>query len=226
MANHLAKLKTMVNGRYTRVAAFAVIGVVVGGVIVALSFLATGYDYQNQNVPTPTSTIEAISGPVYDKAEPVRLRVPSVGIDASFEGPLGLNADQSIEVPDTYDELGWYRYGPTPGDLGPAVVLGHVDSIDGPAVFFALGQTEVGDIVEIDRADGTTVRFEITRLDRRPQSDFPTREVYGDIDHAGLRLITCSGVYNHGTLEYSHNLIVYAKLVDSEVNDTTSDVVQ
>lgn len=145
---------------------------------------------------------------------PARLRIPELGIDTTFVAPLGLLSDGEIEVPDSDTEVGWYQYSPTPGELGPAVVVGHVDSYLGPAVFFSLGQLDPGDDVYVDREDGTTAHFVVTELERPRQSAFPTARVYGDIDHAGLRLITCSGIYERGKQRYTHNLIVYAKLVE------------
>ena len=100
------------------------------------------------------------------------------------------------------------------GELGPAVVLGHVDSKEGPEVFYYLRELEVGDLIFIDREDGTTATFAVSRLEQHPQNGFPTEEVYGNIDHAGLRLITCSGVYNRGAARYTHNPIVFAELVE------------
>lgn len=155
----------------------------------------------------------AIRGVVLDEAEPVRLRIPKIGVDTSFV-ELGVDEDREIEVPESFDEVGWYRHGPTPGELGPAVVLGHVDSFEGPAVFYSLGQLDPGDRVEIDRADGSTAVFEVKTLERYRQDSFPTTLVYGDIDHAGLRLITCSGSFNRDTQRYDQNLVVYAELVD------------
>jgi hypothetical protein len=143
---------------------------------------------------------------------PVRLRVPKLAIDAPFEEPLGLKPNKEIEVPGGFDTVGWYKYGPQPGSLGPAVVLGHVDSYEGAAVFYHLGQLAVGDSIFIDREDGTVAEFVVTELERIPQSEFPQDRVYGNIDHAGLRLVTCTGVYDHGAYRYSHNLIVYAEL--------------
>ena len=93
------------------------------------------------------------------------------------------------------------------------MILGHVDSYEGPAVLFSLGQLKVGDEIYIDREDGTTVTFRVTDLERHLQSGFPTAQVYGDIDHSGLRIITCSGIYDRGSLRYSHNLIVFAEMV-------------
>ena len=92
------------------------------------------------------------------------------------------------------------------------LTAGPVDT--GPAVFFSLGQLKIGDDIYIERADGTTVHFKVESMERPAQSDFPTARVYGDIDHAGLRLITCTGIYVRGTQRYTHNLIVYARLVE------------
>lgn len=211
MQDILTKLKEKANSHHTRVVAFAISGLIIGA---ALTFFSMP---QVTVAPDPGITADTASTSVTVEtitADPMKIRIPSVNIEADFEGPVGLNKDQTIGVPDSYEEVGWYMYGPKPGELGPAVVLGHVDSYQGPAVFYALGQTEVGDTVEIEREDGSVATFEITRLDRRSQSDFPTAEVYGDIDYAGLRLITCTGTYDHGTLRYSHNLIVYAKLTE------------
>lgn len=163
---------------------------------------------------TPATEEEVDFGRALAGADPVHLSIPTVGIDTKFEGSLGLNDDQSVEVPQSFTEVGWYRYGPTPGEIGPAVVLGHVDSVAGPAVFFRLGQLEVGDAILIDRDDGSTARFIVTELEHVSQNAFPTARVYGDIDHAGLRLITCSGIYDREVRRYSHNLIVYARLAD------------
>ena len=89
-----------------------------------------------------------------------------------------------------------------------------MDSINGPEIFYNLRRVELGDRVEIDREDGTTAVFEVTRIQNVAQAEFPTLEIYGDIDHAGLRLITCSGTFDRGIRRYSHNLIVYARLLE------------
>lgn len=194
---------------YRRVVAFAVLGCCIGGVGTWL-YVSLSAEIRGSGTVTERPVMideEAIV------ADPLRLRIPSAGIDTLFSGALGVNADGTVEVPEVYDAVGWYKYGPKPGAMGPAVVLGHVDSKAGPAVFYSLGNVQSGDRIEIDRVDGTTAIFEVIRLDRRLQSQFPTKEVYSDIDHAGLRLITCTGTYDHGKQVYSHNLIVYAKMV-------------
>lgn len=156
-----------------------------------------------------------VSGPVMQESDPVKLRIPSINLDSDFSEPLGLEDGGEIEVPDDYTSVAYYKHGPTPGELGPAVILGHVDSVNGPAVFFSLGQLKEGDEIQVERADGSTATFAVTELERQTQTAFPTRKVYGDLDHAGLRLITCTGIYDKEKLRYTHNLIVYAKLVSS-----------
>lgn len=156
---------------------------------------------------------EVVMADVLPPSEPTRLRIPKLDIDTTFVPPLGLLQNGEVAVPDSYTEVGWYKFSPTPGALGPAVILGHVDSYAGPAVFFYLGQLEPGDDVFIDRADGSTAHFKVESLERPKQAEFPTERVYGDIDHAGLRIITCTGIYVRGNQRYTHNLVVYARLV-------------
>ncbi|MDA8597225.1 class F sortase [Candidatus Pacebacteria bacterium] len=207
----LAKLLTKVGQlrtlhRYLPVAVFGLLGVVIGAGIMLASV-----EYQWQSVPVTVVSDRATST-VLSAAEPAALRIPEIDLYTDFEGPLGLQADQTIEVPDSFTAVGWYRFAPTPGELGPAVVLGHVDSYEGPAVFWSLKDLEPGDSIFVDRVDGTTATFTVTSLEEHHQSGFPTEKVYGDLDHAGLRLITCSGTYDHSDLRYSHNLIVFAEL--------------
>ncbi len=155
-----------------------------------------------------------LEGSTLIESEPTELSIPKLNLKTGFEAPLGLQGDNSIEIPKGYTDVGWYKFGPTPGEVGPAVILGHVDSYKGPAVFFSLGQLEVGDDIFVTRLDGSIAHFKVSEMERNLQSAFPTAKVYGDINHAGLRLITCSGVYEKGRQRYSHNLIVYAKLVE------------
>lgn len=195
-------------------------GLIIGGVFYAS--VLVGEKAPNEGtkavgeVAVATSTADGIekSGPVLATSTPVRLRIPALSIDAPFTEPLGLTATGEAVVPKGYEEVGWYKYGPTPGAYGPAVIFGHVDSYQGPAIFFYLGQLKPGDDVYVDRADGSSAHFKVLELKRYPQSDFPTAAVYGDLPYAGLRLITCSGNYERGVQRYSHNLVVYARLVE------------
>jgi hypothetical protein len=145
---------------------------------------------------------------------PLRLRVPAIGVDTNFV-PLGLEADGEVEVPRGFTEVGWYTYGPAPGALGPAVVLGHVDSKYAPGVFTNLEDVQVGDRIYVDREDGTTAVFEVIGAERYPQDAFPSARVYGNIPYAGIRLITCSGIFSPGIRRYDHVHVVYGRLVES-----------
>ncbi len=209
-----SKLTTKRERRYYHVAALALCGLIFAGVCTYVWFV--GEVEAPNGEPAVVEVAPAIvpTGASMPESAPARLRIPEVGIDTTFERGLGLNEDQTIEVPDSFTEVGWYRFGPTPGEYGPAVIIGHVDSREGPAVFWSLGQLQEGSEILVDREDGTTARFLVTELRRVSQDTFPTKDVYGDIDHAGLRLITCSGTFNRGVHRYTHNLIVYAKLVD------------
>lgn len=145
-------------------------------------------------------------------SEPTELDIPDVGIRTSVT-TVGRNADNTIQVPDSYEAAGWYRYSPTPGEIGPTIIVGHVDSYRGPAVFWRLSQLQPTQLVKVKRADGQTVTYQVTDVKQFDQNNFPTNEVYGNISYAGLRLITCGGVYNRATNHYSHNTVVYAAMV-------------
>lgn len=201
--------------RYRRVAFYALAGVCFGAALV-YGGVQSGVIHHTK-VPTPSTEVSAKDNATTTEAalaasEPTHIRIPAAHIDADFEEPLGLDASGAVGVPDSFEKVGWYKYGPTPGELGPAVVIGHVDSYRGPAVFYSLGQVSEGDEVYIDRADGTTAVFKVIGYERILQSEFPTEKVYGNLNYPGLRLITCTGTYSHSTKRYSKNLIVYARL--------------
>ncbi|NCN11839.1 class F sortase [Candidatus Kaiserbacteria bacterium] len=215
MAKLIEQLQAGYKRHYRPVVVFAV------GIVIAVSYGLFVEKLSNGSgmFPPTSPVVEEVSTVAsstqwFPESLPRRLHIPAVGIEATFGRPLGLTSDGTVAVPDSYEDVGWYKYGPTPGELGPAVILGHVDSYQGPAVFYGLGQLKPGDDIFIDREDGTTAKFVVSKLSRHRQADFPTEQVYGDIDHAGLRLITCTGVYSHTTLRYSHNLIVFAELVE------------
>lgn len=147
-----------------------------------------------------------------DVADPVRIRVPAVGIDAPV-GPLFVGEDGVLPPPENFDATGWWHDGPEPGEPGPAVIAGHVDSYRGPAVFFRLGEIDPGDEIVVDRADGSTITFVAQRTEQRSKDRFPTRAVYGDTSGPTLRLITCGGEFEQQGRRYLDNIIVYATAV-------------
>ena len=149
------------------------------------------------------------------RSVPVRVQIPAIGVDSELM-ELGLKADGTMEVPPEGFPAGWYTGAPTPGELGPAIIAGHVDW-DGPGVFYDLHKLQIGDQVTITRADGSTPVFQVVRVEQYPKVGFPTDEVYGDIDRAGLRLITCGGVFNRATGHHDDNIVVFAELIDPAV---------
>lgn len=173
-----------------------------------------------QPTPVPSTSSAAVpsatSAPVVKTAQlarstPVRLQIASIGVDSTLMS-LGLRTDGSMEVPAGGFPAGWYAGGPTPGELGPAVIAGHVD-MNGPGVFYKLHDVKAGDQVTVTRSDGSKPVFRVTRVAQFLKDQFPTKLVYGNIDHAGLRLITCGGTFNSQTGHYEDNLVVFADLV-------------
>lgn len=151
---------------------------------------------------------------VLPAAAPVFLDVKAIGVHSRLHD-LGLDPTGAIEAPSgaRYDEAGWYRYSPTPGSLGPSIILGHVDSAsNGPSVFFRLGELVRGDRISVTRTDGSIARFTVQSVARYAKDDFPTERVYGDLDHAGLRLITCGGEFDDASGHYEDNIVVFARL--------------
>ena len=159
----------------------------------------------------------ATQGLVLPASVPTHLEVPAIGVSSDLLD-LGLNPDGTLEVPplERDSRAGWFRGSPAPGALGPAVLLGHVDSAEyGPGVFFDLGDLRPGDEITVTREDGTAAVFAVDRVQSYPKADFPTLEVYGNTDHAALRLITCGGEFDAGTRNYLDNIVAYASLVSS-----------
>lgn len=146
-------------------------------------------------------------------AAPVRVHLPSIDVTSELQR-LGRNADGTIEVPDDWQQAGWYHGGPKPGQGGPAVILGHVDSKTGPAVFYRLRELDPGDEVRIDRADGTTATFVVERSERHAKTRFPTHEVYLPTLRPTLRLVTCGGPFDSAVGHYRDNVVVFATLVE------------
>jgi sortase (surface protein transpeptidase) len=146
-----------------------------------------------------------------EAAEPMRVRVPAIGVDSPLDR-LGTDATGALETPADHARAGWFDGGPAPGDVGPAVLAGHVDSYEGPAVFWGLRELTAGDEVLVDRADGTTARFTVARVERHPKDAFPTDEVYGPTPDAELRLITCGGEFDRSRRSYRDNVVVFAAL--------------
>ncbi|MDD7968676.1 class F sortase [Actinomycetospora lemnae] len=166
---------------------------------------------------TTAATPEAAGVRPLPASPPVRLDVAAAGVHTDLV-TLGLRPDGTVEVPPhaarAESRAGWYRYSPTPGERGPSVLLGHVDSAqDGPAVFFELGAVRPGHTAEVTRADGSRALFRVTRVATHRKDRFPTEEVYGDRPGGELRLITCGGAFDRAAGSYTENVVVDAVLI-------------
>lgn len=205
--------------------------------------LAVGIAGQDATPPVPSSTAQsprvgngAVSGSRSDEprpapapaapapgtaeaapvARPVSVRIPAIEVRSELI-TVGLNPDGTLEVPQPgpdYDKAAWFRGSPRPGQTGPAVIEGHVDSAaNGPSVFYDLGKLSPGDRVQVGREDGSTATFEVYDIQLFPKDDFPTLAVYGNTDGPELRLITCGGPFNSEARSYEDNVVVFASMV-------------
>lgn len=156
------------------------------------------------------------SFPVLDASRPVGISIGRIGLDAPVH-EVGIAPDGAIAAPtaERAQEVGWYGQSPTPGQYGPAVLVGHVDTRTGPAVFHELGKLRAGDRIEVTRVDGAVAVFEVDSVSRYDKTRLPVAEVYEDFSRPGLRLITCGGRWVGGRTGYADNIVVFASLVAS-----------
>jgi hypothetical protein len=195
------------------------------GASVAVLALVTGafvvFDTTSAHVPAvdvlsiaPTPSVASLpTFPSIPKSRPIALSIPSLGVTTSV-GVLGLQADGQVQVPTTTRVAGWYRYGVTPGQVGSAVILGHVDSYLGPGVFLNLKSVKAGQYLNVTLADDTHARFLVTEVVQYLKTSFPDRFVYGAHGASrSLQLVTCGGVFDHATGHYLSNVVVYSHLV-------------
>lgn len=169
--------------------------------------------------PSPPVKMEAggtprkppASAAAMDGSPPVRLSIPRLRVDSDLVA-LTLLGNGRMEVPDDASTVGWFTGAPTPGSLGPAVLAGHVNWQGRDGAFARLATLVTGDEVRVERLDGSVAVFAVTTSGRFPKDKFPTDAVYGPIDHAGLRLITCGGEFDAATGHYRDNVVVWAVL--------------
>jgi LPXTG-site transpeptidase (sortase) family protein len=148
-------------------------------------------------------------------AAPTSVSIPAIDVDTRLVR-LGRNPDGTVQVPSTFTAAGWYDQGPAPGQVGPAALLGHIDSTAGPAVFYRLGDLHPGDRVLV--TSGHEVRtFAVTGSAIFAKTDFPSQAVWGPTPDAELRLITCGGPFNYATHHYVDNIVVFARMVGAPV---------
>ena len=200
-----------------RLAGVAGVALILGGTVaVAVTFLS------QQHAPQPSAAARgaigpAGQGPSLPRSVPVSVEIPAIGVTSKLLH-LGLNTDGTIQVPSLVTSAGeaaWYEYSATPGQIGTSVIEGHVDSYQGPAVFYRLGALRPGDTIDVTLADGITAIFRVTGVREYPKSNFPAKAIYGATDYAALRLITCGGVFDYATGHYLSSTVVFASLTAS-----------
>lgn len=166
--------------------------------------------------PAAHAVTPRVVGPVLPRSLPTSITIPAIHVHSALQD-LGLNSAGGLQVPapgPLYNTAAWYDHSPTPGQLGPAVIEGHIDSAaQGPSVFFRLGALVPGDRVLVTEADGRTAQFSVDAVRSYPKNHFPTATVYGNTDFAALRLITCGGSFDHATGSYLNNTVIFAHLL-------------
>jgi hypothetical protein len=191
-------------------------------VATALTVIGIGWLIGSSNEPPPVITITT-SGPTEPTdtalplkkatvAPPVHLTIPAIDVSTSLMR-LGLQPDKTVEVPSDPDLAGWYDLGAPPGALGSAVILGHVDSASGPAVFYRLKELRRGQRLSVRRRNGSVVEFEVTSVATYPNALFPAQRVYAAQGRRRLNLVTCGGAYDSSLGGYQSNVVVYTRWV-------------
>ena len=200
-----------------RLAGVAGVALILGGIVaLGVTFLS------QQHAPQPSAAARgaigpAGQGPSLPRSVPVSVDIPAIGVTSQLLR-LGLNTDGTIQVPSLVTSAGeaaWYEYSATPGQIGASVIEGHVDSYQGPAVFYRLGALRPGDTIDVTLADGITAIFRVTGVREYPKSNFPADAIYGTTNYAALRLITCGGVFDYATGHYLSSTVVFASLTSS-----------
>jgi sortase (surface protein transpeptidase) len=156
-------------------------------------------------VPAPAAVARSV---------PVAVRIPALGL-AVWLTQLGLNANGTVAVPTSVQVPGWFSPGPSPGQVGSAVILGHVDSTQGPGVFFQLRTLQPGNQIEVNLADGVVATFKVTSVVEYQKTAFPDQKVYGSNGSSALQLVTCGGAFDAQTGHYLSNIVVYSSFVSA-----------
>jgi Sortase domain len=200
-----------------RLTGLAGVCLVIGGVVAMLVAALA-----QQHAPAPGASAAgnigpSAKGPSLHHSLPVTVTIPTIGVQSKLLD-LGRNKDGTMEVPDlttSASEAAWYRYSVTPGQIGTAVIEGHVDSYQGPAVFFRLGALRPGNHINVTLADGITAVFRVTGVREYAKDKYPANTIYAPANYAALRLITCGGDFDPATGRYLSSVVVFASLASS-----------
>jgi|SRR5665647_861561 LPXTG-site transpeptidase (sortase) family protein len=197
--------------------------------LIGAGFLSVGlFGHQNTltdpaaapTLASPPAAVKATPKPsakpsaALARSVPVGLRIPAIGVAVSLS-TLGLNPDRTVQVPTNYQQPGWFKLGPSPGQVGSAVILGHVDDRNGPAVFFRLGSLKTGDKVEVSLANGVLAHFVVNTVAMYLKTQFPAQQVYASHGYSALQLVTCGGQFDTQAGHYLSNVVAYTTLVST-----------
>ena len=200
-----------------RIAGIAGVLLIAGGAA-AVGVALSSQDHAPQpSMATAGATGPSAYGPSLRRSPPVSITIPAIGVSSDLLH-LGVNSDGTIQVPSLQARSGqaaWYKYSATPGQIGASVIEGHLDSYQGPAVFFRIGALRPGDSVNVTLADGITAVFRVTGVRQYLKTRFPARTIYGATGYAALRLITCGGAFDYNTGHYLSSTVVFASLTSS-----------
>jgi LPXTG-site transpeptidase (sortase) family protein len=162
--------------------------------------------------PMPAMPSAQSSEPAEQPA-PVRVKIPDLGIDAKVF-PVGVTADQALEIPEDISEVGWFKYGPAPGSSqGSSVLVAHRDGTsEGRGVFFPLDSVDEGTKVNVVTESGSVVRYRVVSVEGIQKSTFDTEieEFFTGSGKPRLTLITCGGAYEEDNGGYQANVVVTA----------------
>jgi Sortase domain len=200
-----------------RLAGFGGAVLLAGGAVTVVVALLLQQHAPQPGAGAAGSVGAAAKGPSLHRSLPVSVDIPAIGVRSKLLR-LGVNANGTIQVPSLTTSAGlaaWYKYSATPGQIGASVIEGHVDSYQGPAVFFRLGALRPGDTIDVTLADGVTAIFRVTGVREYAKDEFPARTIYGAADYAALRLITCGGEFDPATDHYLSSTVVFASLTSS-----------
>lgn len=203
--------------KQTRIKTAVACALLIAGMVSSLFFgthLQKAADFTIRPSSTKALTAPHTVGKVLSRSIPTRLQIPKIGVNTQLS-QVGLQANGQMQMPWDIETASWYKYSPTPGEVGPSVIVGHLDGANYAnmaGVFYRLHELSPGDQILVTRTDGTVATFKVLYLKQVPQNDFPTQEIYGNINYAGIRLITCGGTFDSNTGHYNQNTVVYGAL--------------
>ncbi len=187
--------------------------------ILFVGVILAGFLYRYLSAPEassgiPTPTIVAQTEYATKFGLPVKLEIPNINVASSVEY-VGLDSKRNMDVPKEAANVGWYNLGPKPGEMGSAVMAGHLDDPSGaPAVFWNLKKLKIGDEINVTDENGEELTFRVTKIETFPFDEFPLEEVFADTSGKYLNLITCEGEFDKATKNYAERTVVYSEIVD------------